>query len=170
MPGEPPLHSPVEDKIAWASLFYQRNGEGLLRDDIILDLLGRLKDAIHASRAEMVRAGIVNECKTCEETESGSCCGKGIENRYSPTLLLINVLLGQDLPDKRTAENNCFFLGSKGCTLLARHVICVNYLCKKVSDRINPLKIASLREKEGEELTLLFLLNEEVRKRIRGCW
>ena len=47
---------------------------------------------------------------------------------------------------------------------MARHVICVNYVCAKITNRINPNELSRLREKEGLELDLLFLTNERVKK------
>ena len=55
-----------------------------------------------------------------------------------------------------------------GCRLLARHVICINYLCQNVTERIDPLKITALREKEGEEVKCLFLLNERIKKLLKA--
>jgi hypothetical protein len=55
-------------------------------------------------------------------------------------------------------------LSEKGCSLLARHVICVNFLCHKITSSISPEKIAALREKEGIELNLLFMLQERVKR------
>jgi hypothetical protein len=46
-------------------------------------------------------------------------------------------------------------------------VICVNYLCKKVTDHIDAEKIAALQGKEGVELELLFHLQERIKKKIR---
>ena len=46
-------------------------------------------------------------------------------------------------------------------------MICVNYLCKKISDHIDPEKIAALQGKEGVELELLFHLQEKIKKKMR---
>ena len=111
----------------------------------------------------MADIGIFEECRHCEEEEDGSCCGRGLENRYSGILLLINLLLGIELPKNRYNPKSCLFLTNKGCSLLARHVICVNYICKKITQNIDAEKIKFLREKEGRELETLFLLNERIR-------
>ncbi|MBA7644220.1 hypothetical protein ES703_51962 [subsurface metagenome] len=88
-------------------------------------------------------------------------CSMGI--KYDGWLLLINLLLDVRLPKKRHDKESCFFLGEGGCLLKARHVICVNYLCKKITDQIDPHKLNALREKEGVELDILFLLNERLK-------
>ncbi|MFC1580170.1 hypothetical protein ACFL4N_04595 [Thermodesulfobacteriota bacterium] len=164
---EAPLDATIHEKIAWARDCFARAGDRLLKDPRIADLLNRLSNAITDSHRAMGVSGISEECRQCEHQEGGSCCGAGLENRYSGTLLLINLLLGVKLPPKRTAPSNCHFLGDKGCRLLARHVICVNYVCRKITDRIDPEGIAPLREAEGRELDILFLLNEHIKKVLR---
>ena len=158
------LAHPMEQRIAWAEYCYTQLKEKLLGDPKLHDLLGRLRVAITDSHREMGELGIGDFCKACEEKEGGSCCGAGLEDHYSGTLLLINLLLGKDIPSEREEYSSCLFLSRKGCQLLARHVLCVNYLCKKMTDRFTPQELSSLREKEGVELELVFLLNEGIKK------
>lgn len=156
----------VEEKIAWAETCYEEKGGLFFRDEKIVTLLGRLKGAVRASCTAMAVAGVADECRTCAEREGGSCCGAGLENKYDGTLLLINLLLGIQLPKRRSDPSSCLFLGPDGCLLIARQVICVNYLCKKIENRINPSKIALLREREGVELECLFLLKEHIKEKL----
>ncbi|MBW1901510.1 MAG: hypothetical protein JRJ20_07725 [Deltaproteobacteria bacterium] len=158
------ISSPIEEKIAWAEACYQNSGRQLLEDKTVADLLGRMKRAIHASHAEMKKTGIIALCEECEQEEGGSCCGAGMENRYDGRLILINLLLDVNIPRTRRDSKSCYFLSEKGCLLKARHVICINYICRKITDRIDPKKINALREKEGEEVNLLFLLHEHAKK------
>jgi hypothetical protein len=160
------LQSPIEEKIAWAEDLHRRLRHDLLQEPTAAQLLKDLRSAIQDSRLEMVQAGITDACTDCEEREGGSCCGAGLENHYSGLLLLINLLLDVSLPTKRHDPASCFFLGKGGCQLLARHVLCVNYLCKKITDHVDPHKIRSLREKEGVELELVFLLNGHIQKQL----
>jgi len=162
------ISSPIEEKIAWAEACYQKFGRQLLADKTVADLLDRVKRAIHASHAEMKKTGIIALCQECEQEEGGSCCGAGMENRYGGRLILINLLLNVSIRQTRRDSKSCYFLGEEGCLLQARHVICINYICRKISDRIDPVKISALREKEGEEVNLLFLLHEHVKKSLKG--
>lgn len=157
------LDSKIEDKISWAKSCFKKKKSVFFSDRKTRELLDQLKKAITASRREMKDVGLVEECRKCEEKEGGACCGAGIENRYSGILLLINLLLETDLPQQPYETNSCYFLSDRGCSLAARQVICVNYICNKVSNKISPQKLASLRDKEGEELDLLFLLNERIK-------
>jgi len=115
----------------------------------------------------MLDSGLVQACAECENLEGGSCCGRGLEDHYDGYLLLINLLLGANLPAERWDPRSCYFLGPKGCVLSARHVLCVNYLCKKATDRIDSKALAHLRELEGVQLEALFLLHERVKKVVK---
>ncbi|MEJ2586392.1 MAG: hypothetical protein P8165_02180 [Deltaproteobacteria bacterium] len=161
------LSSPIREKIAWAQACRERFGERLLEDRRVSAQLNALRAASKACAAEMTRSGVRDMCRTCEADEGGSCCGAGLEDRYDGWLLLINCLLGVDLPSRRRFEKSCFFLGENGCRLLARHVICINYVCKKITDALPPSSMHPLREKEGEEIHALFLLNETIKRLLR---
>ena len=161
------ISSPIEEKLDWANLSYQTQGRRILEDNAIVELLKKLKTAIPASRSEMLKTGIVELCRQCEQDEGGSCCGYGMENKYDAWVLLMNLLLGVKLPKTRRDPKSCFFLGEKGCLLLARHVICINYICRKISDQIDPQKILPLREKEGTEINLVFILHEKLKKTLK---
>jgi hypothetical protein len=162
------IQESIEAKISWAQRSHQEIGKAFFRDEKAVQLLEKLREAIQASHVTMGGVGVVDECKTCEKREEGSCCGAGLEQRYDGLLLLINLLLDITLPNKRYDPSSCFFLGRSGCLLLARHVICVNYLCKRITDVVTPKKIAALREKEGIELELLFFLSEHLKKMLRS--
>jgi hypothetical protein len=90
-----------------------------------------------------------------------------VEDKYDRILLLINLLLGIQLSKQRIHRSSCLFLGPDGCLLMDRQVICINYLCKKIENRIKPSKITALRAKEGVELEYLFLLNERIKEQLK---
>ena len=167
IPKQITLSSPIEEKIAWSRYYYLEFGEALLREKRIADSIETLEGALLACRREMALTGIEDICRKCERDEGGSCCGAGIEDRYDGWLLLINLLLGVKLPDTRLQGNSCFLLGEEGCLLAARHVICINYLCKKLTDQIDHKRIIALREKEGREVSALFTLHEGIKQVLR---
>jgi hypothetical protein len=112
--------------------------------------------------------GVFAACKQCEEEEGGSCCGSGIENRYSPHLLLVNLLLGSCLPEDRCFENSCYFLGKDGCVLKARDILCINYLCAKINRLLAHEDLLALQKATGKEMETVFFLHEAVKKVIGG--
>jgi hypothetical protein len=158
-----PRSGPIQEKIAWAQDGYRDFKGKLLADRNVVQCLDRLQKAIQESHTVMEDIGLNDLCRACDEREGGSCCGPGLENHYDGWLLLINLLLGRELPTTPQDERSCFFLGKGGCTLLARHVICINYVCHKITDSIPKPWIQHLREKEGDEIECLFLLNERIK-------
>ena len=166
-PAEPPLDAPVGAKIDWAEDCFEREGPRLLEDQRLAGLLDTLNHAVHRSREIMSRSGIFDLCRQCEEKEGGSCCAAGLEKNFSGMLFLINRLLGVTLPPDRKDPSSCFFLSSSGCGLVARHVLCINYVCSKITSRTKPDQLAALREAEGEEVLLLFQVDERLKKLIK---
>ena len=50
----------------------------------------------------------------------------------------------------------------------ARHVICVNYLCEKITALKGPEALSELRKAEGVEQETLFRLHSRIRGLLRG--
>lgn len=163
------VNRPVKERIAWAEFCFQASGDLFLWDQKVADLLAEFNSAARSSRQKMDQSGVVALCRECDREEGGSCCGIGLEEKYDAWLLLINRLLGVGLPRKRQQKDGCFFLGENGCLLKARHVICINYVCKKITSNVQPSVINDLREVEGQEINSLFMLNEQV-KRVFRKW
>ena len=153
---------------AWALEQHRLHGARLREDEVVDRLLAELRAGVAASREAMIAAGLVEDCRTCEEQEGGSCCGRGMEDHYDGVLLLINLLLGAVIEAQWRDEESCLFLGSAGCRLPARDHICVNYLCMKVGERISPPALAEMRKRQGRELHTLFVLTDHVTSLLRG--
>ncbi len=154
----------IEDKIQRARDLFQAWHERIASDPHLTDLLARLETRAARSREIMEELGITACCMSCEVEEGGSCCGAGIENRYTPTLLLINLLLGRKLPQARRWSNSCYFLEETGCSLTARHVLCINYLCTKIQEKLTREELMRLQNTTGEEMDTGFLLHEKIQK------
>lgn len=136
----------------------------LLKDPHLLSLLKNVELKTAASGKAMEEIGIIDLCRHCDQEEGGSCCGVGIENKYTSSLLLINLLLGNTLPEKRLWPTSCFFLSEMGCCLALRQVLCVNYLCFKIQRTLPPDRLARLQQITGEEMEAGFILDEAVKK------
>jgi hypothetical protein len=157
----------VHEKIEQAHNLLETCGRSLIEDPHIHALLRKLRNCIESTNQSMVTLGVVAECKNCEEREGGSCCGSGIENKYDAVLLLINLLLGGSLENPEPSKDSCSFLGKKGCTLTARHVLCVNYICQKLQKKLTREELIAVQTCAGEELDTLFLLHEAIKKKMR---
>ncbi len=157
----------ISEKISVAGRLYLRWGDELKRDPEISARLEELSAGIKASSELSLRSGVSRVCQICEEEEGGSCCGAGIENCYSPELLLINLLFGVTLPESGNFSKSCRFLGEGGCILKAREILCINYLCSKLQKTIPPEMLLQLQEANGAEMDLLFVLHERIKGFIR---
>jgi hypothetical protein len=139
----------------------------LSEDERFKSLLESLRQSIKATHKEMVAVGMVNECADCAAIGEGTCCTTRTHLKYDKILLLINLLLGAILPHRAALPGTCHFLAEQGCMLTARHVICVNFLCRRLREKIEHWKLVRVQEVAGEELTTLFMLEEYLKKRIR---
>lgn len=154
----------IEEKIRKAWDLLVEWGERLRADEVVAGLLQHLTLDLADSRRTMQELQVIATCKTCEEQEGGSCCGAGIENRYGVVLLLLNLLLEGSLAEAGQVPGSCYFLGKSGCVLPVRQVICVNYLCAKVRNRLLTEELIQLQTVCGAELDTVFRLHEAVKR------
>jgi len=157
----------VSQQIVLASHLHEEFGHALLQDEGCRKLLHQLNRNIDATKSEMVATGVVKECADCAMNGDGTCCGKQTGYKYDSILLLINLLLRMSLSPKSQDPYLCYFLTREGCSLRARHVICVNYLCKRLRAAIPHDRLVRLQGIAGEEIDLLFILEEYIKKKIR---
>lgn len=153
----------IQEKIKQAKI----KKEKLLKDPDTLQkintLLNKLCNFILEAEKERVSTGMANICANCA-VENKSCCGSEIELKYSPELLTINLLYERNLPEKAEVPGMCYFLTEQGCSLFARDVFCINFICDKIKISLPPNKIKKLRELEGLQLNLQFTIEEILKK------
>ena len=138
------------------------------KDKIIRDLLREYHEKIHESWQAMKKHGIAEECTICALQDGGSCCGQGIENKFDVVTLLVNLLSGVRLPARPWDPTGCWFLGEKGCLLVARHVICVNFICKRLYAAVPSEKIQMVQKAMQAETDAGFILEEYLKGWLTG--
>ncbi len=142
----------VLEHINKARELYQNYGQDMLENTIISAQVGRYKHAIDTTDSMFKKFGVSAACSKCAQEIHGSCCFEGMEENYNEILLLINLLLGVQLPLNREHKNQCFFIGSHGCKLVARYSFCVNYFCPKLEESLGQDKMARLAGVIGNEV------------------
>lgn len=140
----------------------------LLSNLYFVQNLNLLKEYIEDTKVQRRLSGVAKICADCGNAKT-DCCGKGVEFKYSKELLLINLLLGVQIPLERPFSQSCHFLSSKGCILLARHVFCINFLCQRLRAQVTHEQLLKLQESEGKELELLFKIEELIKKELRSA-
>lgn len=126
-------------------------------------LLTDLKHFIIEADTERARSGMSEICAECGQ-KGNACCAKGVEFKYSPELLLINLLYGVEITEQTEDNNMCYFLKDTGCSLFARDVFCINFICEKIRENIPAEKLKKLRELEGFQLDLQFRIEQIFKK------
>ncbi len=151
----------ITEKIAWAEEIYFRYGDIILEDDEVQRLLTVLNNSIDETYREMENAGTLEECTKCAQ-KTGSCCSRKIDRMYDKRTLLVNLLMGYEMPTEREIEDGCFFQGMKGCKIKAREIICVDYFCPGMYELIDEEKMTRLQNVAGEEHETLFKLSNRI--------
>lgn len=158
------VYHSLELKLLWANRVYELSGEAILRAPAIKSLVAAYEDAIARTWSAMRSMNVVSHCTDCALNDGGSCCGKGIEDHFDIPLLLINRLMGVELPVRRWNEHGCWFLGPRGCLIKARHTICVNYICKRLQSSLSQEAVIALSQAMVNETDAGFRLEEAVKR------
>lgn len=154
----------VEELITSAQCLFTRHGESLMKDKRISGLIRRLEMNLENSRQSMHELGIFRACALCDATApEGSCCSRGLERKYSPVLLLMNLLLGIEMPASRLRADSCYFLGATGCGLRVRHMLCIDYLCPELEETLGRKSLIQIQTVSGEEIESALLLQEAIK-------
>ncbi len=153
----------VIEKVRKAKELYRLHGEKL--KETFKEELKSLESAIEKTWSFMKDTGLPELCRKCAE-RGKCCCRPWVAELFDEYDLLLNCLLGVDLPEEREVEGLCFFVGKNGCRLKVRQVICVDFLCPEAEELLGEREI-KLREIEGEELELAFILKEKVKAAIQ---
>jgi hypothetical protein len=131
-------------------------------------MLLQLDKNIEVSKGEMAASGIVRECADCAVNGEGTCCSARTGQKSDSILLLVNLLLNNPLPEKEYNADLCYFLTGSGCSLRARPVICVNFVCSRIRENIPFQALIHLQQTIGIELDTLFMIEEYVKRKIAG--
>ncbi len=114
--------------------------------------LDRYRELMGQTQLAMVRFGVVAGCTRCAQEEQGSCCFEGIEDGYNTSLLLLNQLMGCDIPEEKEVPGSCLFVGHEGCKLKGRFYFCLHYLCPRLQESLGGERAKVLLQILGKEL------------------
>ena len=158
--------SGIPNTIALARSLYQTHGENLLNDETLFGMLMQIDRNIGATQDEMTATGVADECADCALHGEGTCCSERTGHKCDSTLLLLNLLLGRSLPGKPQSHDQCYFLTSRGCVLRARPIICVNFVCSRLREKIPHKVMVHLQKTAGAEMDILFRIEGYIKLRV----
>ncbi len=131
---------------------YDDIGAEILSDEEIVRALERYRGSIRDTRAAFADAGVFDACSACAAHVFGGCCFPDMEWHYTVVHLLINRLLGCELPTRHDYADQCLFLGDKGCLLTAKNHFCLNYFCQDIQRTLGPTTMKALLQVVGREI------------------
>ena len=156
----------IEEKMAVAEELLDIWGESLLRDPELSELLGAYRKAVERSNRTMEAAGTFRECFVCSVEEGRGCCKIGLENECTALILLLNLLLGMKIPKEREVPGRCFFVGPRGCKIFARPMLCRDYFCQRLQQKVPEGEMIRITQILNDELTLLYRITTLIRSRL----
>ena len=161
---KPPQEAKLLREIREARTLFDRFGHTLSHRADMARLLSLYREAIEETQNLMHQLGVAASCTACAGEEPGGCCFEGIEAGYDRILLLINLLMGCNIPDSREIAGNCLFVGMKGCNLQARYYYCVHYFCPALQTTLGPDAKHELQVVVGKELAAGWELERALRE------
>ncbi len=135
-----------------ACRLYEALREEILADAPLARALEAYRAAIERTRGAFAEAGIFKACGVCAAHVFGGCCFPDMEWNYTVVHLLINRLLGCRLPTRHAYEDQCLFLGDKGCLLTAKNHFCLNYFCQDIQRKLGPTTLKAILQVVGAEI------------------
>lgn len=156
----------LKKETALAEDLYVKHGKELMSQFQLSELLNQYGKAILKSGEEMRNLGVSQTCSSCAREKTGGCCFEGVEEWYDSVLLLINLLLGTEIPRSRAFKGCCFFVGEHGCRLAARFSFCINYLCTEIRELLGTKSASRLLSISGEEIYLGWEIEKYLRTRL----
>lgn len=151
--GTAPAGAAALAALAKARSLLETYGPQLAADPEQARLLGEYHQEILRSHGLMLAKLVFADCEVCAGVDGGvSCCFEGAEDWYYPLLLLANLLMGVEPSLDRRRPGDCLFNGQRGCELLARYGICLNFFCPDLCARLGEADLLLLRRAVGREL------------------
>lgn len=142
----------VSQEISQAKEVYAALGGQILEQAELVNLLAKFKEQIDGTNRLFKEMEVDADCAACCDREKGPCCFDGAQGWYDLRLLLINLLLGVEVPNRPELLDDCWFNSPTGCKLLAKDSICLNFFCPDIQTRLSEADLLALRQQVGREL------------------
>ncbi len=98
-------------------------------------------------------------CTVCGTKAGGGCCSSFMAGENDVAQLLLNLLAGVAVAALRE-DDECCFLGQRGCLLLFKPMFCLNYNCQQIRQGAGPDRMRCLDQATGELLQQQYALEQ----------
>ncbi len=134
----------VPEKLAVARKLYTRHAVRLTASPLLKEELELLRHHSLALGGHMQSMELGRVCTHCATQDNGGCCSAYMAGNTDALLLLINIFLGIQVQCRNFEDENCCFLGERGCLFLVKPIFCLNYNCKNILDNAESLSLKNL--------------------------
>lgn len=134
----------IAAKLTVARGLYEDQAPDLLASPVIIEALESLRHCALALDGQMRAMDLGRLCSRCAARSGGGCCSAFMAGNTDSILLLINLLLGVPVQSRNNGEENCCYLGERGCLFLVKPIFCLNYNCKQILDRTDTENLDAL--------------------------
>jgi len=98
-------------------------------------------------------------CAVCGTKAGGGCCSSFMAGENDVVQLLLNLLAGAPVAALRE-DDECCFLGKRGCLLLFKPMFCLNYNCQQIRQGAGPERMRRLDQATGKLLQQQYALEQ----------
>ena len=138
---------------AAARKIFREKGREFSAGEEFSRLLAAYAAEIEKTGALLAKHGVEEFCKNCDLELDGCCCFAGVEKWYDRKLILLNLFLGAEIPERKPGGvDDCFFKGPAGCALPARCSTCLGYYCLDLQNMLGSSRLAEIRRQVGAEI------------------
>lgn len=143
----------VDKKLALASTLYGEHGRELLQSTEVVEQLTLLRRKERALQEQMQAMAMGQTCTLCATRAGGGCCSRYMAGENDVLQLLMNLLADVPVALQRDDDNECCFLGERGCILLLKPLFCLNYNCSHIKEKAGCTTLQLLEQRAGSLLS-----------------
>lgn len=129
------------------------NHKQLRADKGIIASLSLLDEYAKTLSQHMTAMNMDSLCCSCGSEAGGGCCSSYMEANSDVLLLLMNRLHGITVVRQHNGEDDCCFLGPRGCILAIKPMFCLNYNCSHIHALATEAEMKTLEQLAGKILT-----------------
>ncbi len=129
----------------------------------VIGALSRRAAEVHRLMRAM---GMFARCATCGAGPGGGCCSRRMAHETDAVQLLFNLRAGVDIAPRRD-DDECCYLGTRGCVLRFKPFYCLNYLCPWILEEEPAADIAAVRRATGALLQAQVDAEDRVLRELR---
>jgi len=144
--------SPKEKLAEARSLFSDLATDGRI-DAAFQEKIEGLRSGCNELAAQMNNMQLGQLCCRCASQPAGGCCSAYMADNTDSIQMLINLMLGVELSQREPADNDCCFLGPRGCLFMAKPIFCLNYNCTHILTGSQPTALIELERCTASVLT-----------------